>query len=337
MEQNDLALLYALRAGLEGDHLAAATDLSVDQIKARLVAMTKTGELRARGFFTRHWALTPQGEAAVAKHEQSTRISLSSEGLRRVDPSLPFEANASWKEAICVNLAVDPDALRPLVPKVFDLDVAAGSAWVSLTVSRLADFGVGRLPSPLRLNFYQATYRAHVLYRNVDGQTRRGCYFVRSDTNSPLMSATANLLPEFRAHRCGTVPIVMARDGDTLVLTVDSVGDPSGKVVLLLDEKDAPDDRLQTTSRFGSLADAREVIVDFLDAYAWEPETSEVYVLSIARGEWRLKSPRIIDAYLGYASDGPFPKGTARLDSVFTFKDVPYQWLPLVKEKVIGR
>ncbi len=103
------------------------------------------------------------------------------------------------------------------------------------------------------------------------------------------------------------------------------------------DHGTAPGDRLQPGSRFGSLADAREVIVDFLDAYAWEPETSEVYVLSIARGEWRLKSPRIIDAYLGYASDGPFAKGKAKLDSVFTFKDVPYQWLPLVKEKVIGR
>jgi hypothetical protein len=144
------------------------------------------------------------------------------------------------------------------------------------------------------------------------------------------------MLPEFRAHRCGTVPIVMARNGDHLLLTVDSLADPSGKVVLLLDENAAPDDRLQPGSRFRDLAEARSLIVDFHDAYAWEPTTREVYVLSIRRGEWRLRVPRVVDAYLGYATDGPFAQGAARLDSVFTFRDVPYQWLPLVKEKVLA-
>jgi hypothetical protein len=337
MDDRDLALLCALRAGLADDALAAAADLDDDQIKRRLKALAASGHVMSHGLFRKHWSLSPEGGRALSTWEEAATVSLAAEGLRRVDPSLPFEANASWKEAICLNLAVTPEALRPLVPAVFELDVAAGSAWVSLTVSRLADFGVGRLPRPLRMNFYQATYRAHVLYRNVDGELRRGCYFVRSDTSSPLMSQAANLLPEFRAHHCGTVPIVMARDGEQLLLTVDSHDDPSGKVVLVLDEKDAPSDRLQPESRFRDLGEARSIIVDFLDAYAWEPRTSEVYVLSIRRGEWRLRAPRIVDAYVGFASDGPFPKGTARLDSVFTFRDVPYQWLPLVKEIVVGR
>lgn len=339
LDDHDLALLSALRVGLAEDALGPAADLVNDQIRPRLDKLVSRDLVAARGLFRRRWSLTPRGIEALAawEHATSTAVSLHAEGLRRVDPSLPFEANASWKEAICVNLAVEPDALRPLVPTVFELDCAAGSAWVSLTVSRLADFGVGRLPRPLRMNFYQATYRAHVLYRDVAGQVRRGCYFVRSDTSSPLMSQVANLLPEFRAHRCGTAPIVMARNGDHLLLSVDSFDDPAGKVVLLLDEKDAPDDRLQPTSAFADLPAARTVLVDFLDAYAFEPETNEVYVLSIRRGEWRLRAPRVIDAYLGYASAGPFPPGTVRLDSVFTFRDVPYEWLPLVKEKLLPR
>jgi hypothetical protein len=336
MDDRDLALLCALRAGLSAEALGPAADLDDDQIKRRLDVLQKAGHVASHGLFRKRWAISNGGQAALARWEEAATISLAAEGLRRVDPSLPFEANASWKEAICVNLAVSPEALRPLVPSVFELDLAADSAWVSLTVSRLADFGVGRLPRPLRMNFYQATYRAHVRYRNVDGELRRGCYFVRSDTSSPLMSQVANMLPEFRAHRCGTVPIVMARNGDHLLLTVDSLADPSGKVVLLLDENAAPDDRLQPGSRFRDLAEARSVIVDFHDAYAWEPTTSEVYVLSIRRGEWRLRVPRVVDAYLGYATDGPFAQGAARLDSVFTFRDVPYQWLPLVKEKVLA-
>src|SRR5262245_45467558 len=154
---------------------------------------------------------------------------------RREAPTLPFAANTVWAEAVCVNVALDPAALRPLVPPVFDLDLYAGKAFVSLTASRLKDFGVGRVPRALRMNFYQATYRAHVRYTDFGGRRLRGCYFVRSETNSRVMSLTANLLPEFRAHRCGTCPILMARSGDHLLLTVDPADDPAGKVVLLLD------------------------------------------------------------------------------------------------------
>src|SRR5205823_9816797 len=145
------------------------------------------------------------------------------------------DANTVWAEAIAVNYHLDPAALRPLVPAVFDLDLYAGKAFVSLTASRLKDFGVGWLPAALRMNFYQATYRAHVTYTDFRGRRLRGCYFVRSETNSRLMSLTANLLPEFRAHHCSTHPILMVRNGDHFLLTVDSGEDLAGKVVLLLD------------------------------------------------------------------------------------------------------
>ena len=47
-------------------------------------------------------------------------------------------------------------------------------------------------------------------------------------------------------------------------------------------------------------------------------------------------SPAVLDAYLGFVDHGPFPKGSAEIDSVLYFRDVPYRWLPLIKEKVRG-
>ena len=44
-----------------------------------------------------------------------------------------------------------------------------------------------------------------------------------------------------------------------------------------------------------------------------------------------------VDYYLGYFSSGPFPLGSATLDSVFYFRNVPYRWLPLLKEKIKHR
>src|SRR5262245_57775173 len=203
---------------------------------------------------------------------------------RRESPSLPFEANTVWAEAVCANVALDPAALRPLVPAVFDLDLYGGKAWVTLTASRLKDFGVSRLPRALRMNFYQATYRAHVSYTDFRGRRLRGCYFVRSETNSRVMSLTANLLPEFRAHRCGTCPILMARRGDHLLLTVDSA-DAAGKVVLVLDVA-RPRAGMPPASRFPSVPEARGLLVDFYDAFSYDPAAGAVLILQIDRGGW---------------------------------------------------
>jgi uncharacterized protein YqjF (DUF2071 family) len=306
---------------------------------AVLAALIGDGLLEPRG--ARH-AVTQKGRDYLDRVLEGIESQLAPDApeyirrYRREEPSLPFEANTVWAEALCVNLAVAPEALRPLVPAVFDLDLYRGSAFVSLTASRLKDFGVGWLPRALRMNFYQATYRAHVTYTDFRGRTVRGCYFVRSETNSHVMSLTANLLPEFKAHRCRTCPIFLARQGDHLLLSVDSGDDPAGKVVLVLNTG-RPLPAMPLGSVFSTVRDAQAFIVEFHDAFSYDPDSEEVYYLQIDRGAWEIQVFEPVDYYLGYAAAGPFPAGAARLDSVFYFRDVPYRWLPLVKEKVRHR
>jgi len=52
---------------------------------------------------------------------------------RREKPSLPFEADTIWAEAICVNVRLPPDALRPLVPQFFCLDLIP-SSWLATAI-----------------------------------------------------------------------------------------------------------------------------------------------------------------------------------------------------------
>ncbi|MEX2315616.1 MAG: DUF2071 domain-containing protein [Pirellulales bacterium] len=262
--------------------------------------------------------LTPDDPAYVARYRQAK-------------PSLPFAANTVWEHAICANVRVRPEALRPLIPPQFDLDLHDGWAYVSLTASRLKDFGAGPVPRALRKNFYQATYRAHVVFTDFRGRKSRGCYFVRSETNSQIMSLVANLLPEFKAHHCSTYPILMARQGDHLLLSVDSGDDPAGKVVLVLDAA-RPLDRMPDGSCFRSIDEAYSFIVDFYDAFSYDPRTNEVFILGIERGDWHIQVLEPVDYYLGYIAAGPLA-GHAELDSVFYFRDTPYRWLPLLKER----
>jgi uncharacterized protein YqjF (DUF2071 family) len=229
-----------------------------------------------------------------------------------------------------------PDALRRLIPSQFDLDLYEGHAFVSLTASRLKNFGVGRLPAAARMNFYQATYRAHVTFTDFRGRTIRGCFFVRSETNSHLMSLTANLLPEFKAHQCATHPILMAKQGDHLLLSVDSGDDPAGKVVMVLDTSRQLE-QMPDGSVFRSVGDAYDFIVEFHDAFSYNPETGDVFILRIERGPWNIRIHQPVDYFLGFFEEGPFPANACQLDSVFYFTETPYRWLPLVTEKIPSR
>jgi hypothetical protein len=183
------------------------------------------------------------------------------------------------------------------------------------------------------MNFYQATYRAHVTYTDFRGARRRGCYFVGSHTNSALMSLAANLLPEFRAHHCATYPIVMARRGPHLVLTVDAADDAAAQLVLVLDTAhDRP--TMPSTSVFPSREAAYAFLVDFYDAFSYDPAAGEVFLLQVDRGDWQIQVVEPVDYYAGYLAAGPFAPGTAALDSVFYFRDTPYRWLPLLRERL---
>ena len=117
---------------------------------------------------------------------------------------------------------------------------------------------------------------------------------------------------------------------------MDSGDDPAGKVVLLLDTA-SPLSGMPSGSVFPSVKEAYDFLVDFYDAFAYDPESAEVFLLQIDRGDWHLQVYQPVDHYLGYFSDGPFPAGSAALDSVFYFRDVPYRWLPLLKEKIKHR
>ena len=337
LDEISLAILVACQqrgalSATELTHFIAARGQDLEEAVASLMA---GGLLAAKGD---RWAVTRRGSAWLDQLLEQIESQLTPDDpqyvarYRRLQPSLPFAANTVWAEAVCVNIRVRPEALRRLVPAPFDLDLYKDWGFVSLTASRLKQFGLGMLPRALRMNFYQATYRAHVTFTDFRGRRLRGCYFLRSETNSHVMSLTANLLPEYTAHRCNTYPILMVRNGGHFILTVDTGSDPAGKVVLVLDTS-LQRDALPPSSCFPSMQAAYEYIVDFYDAFSSDPVTGEVIILRIERGPWHVRLPEVVDHYLGFIHDGPFPAGSAELDSVFYFQNTPYRWLPLMKER----
>ena len=175
------------------------------------------------------------------------------------------------------------------------------------------------------MNFYQATYRAcHV--QGLSGPPNARLLLCPQQDQLAADEPGGESPAEFRAHHCSTCPILIARQADRLLVTVDPQGDGAGKVVLVLDDSRTLE-RLPDGSIFPSIEEAHGFLVNFYAAFSYDPDTRDVSILRIDRGDWNIRVLRPTDYYFGFISDGPFPYGAAQLDSIFYFRNTAYRWL----------
>jgi uncharacterized protein YqjF (DUF2071 family) len=250
-----------------------------------------------------------------------------------VCPSLPILAaiRTEWIEALSMNYAVDPGALARLLPAPLEPEVHRGRAWVQVLMSSLRDLRPQGLPSPFGVCFYQVSYRAAVSYVTRDGVRRRGGYFVRSETNNPVMRAVGNRLVEFKFHDFGAAEVVMVRDGPRLNVGVDSVR-PGGRIFATIDT--TPKDDPPPGSIWTSLDDLQHPLVDCYDALGVDRDEGWLYVLTIDRDTWQARFVTPEALYCEYFDTGALGGGAAVLDSVLHFERCAYRWRPLRRERL---
>jgi uncharacterized protein YqjF (DUF2071 family) len=247
-------------------------------------------------------------------------------------PSVPWltQVQTVWVEALSLNYAVSPQVLSRLLPAPLEPELHRGSAWVQVLMSSLREMRPQGLSGLLGINFYQVSYRAAVRYRNAEGHWRRGGYFVRSETNDPLMRRIGNTLTEFKFHEFGEADMVMAREAERLTFAVDPLPDfPGGRLVGMLDTKPLP--VAPPGSVWPSLEALHEPLVECYDAFG--VADGYVYVLTIDRAPWNARFVRPVELYCEYMEEGALA-GHARLDSVLHLRECPYRWRPLRRERI---
>jgi uncharacterized protein YqjF (DUF2071 family) len=316
----------ALLGRLEGSGVARAAGARV------LAALTAAGLVAEQAGALR---LTAQGHAALhevhAALARAQDVSPSTRGMEEC-PSVPWltQVQTVWVEALSLNYAVSPQALAKLLPAPLEPELHRGSAWVQVLMSSLREMRPQGLSGLLGFNFYQVSYRAAVRYRNAEGGWRRGGYFVRSETNDPLMRRIGNTLTEFKFHEFGDADMVMAREGVRLTFAVDPrPAFPGGRLVGVLDTQPLP--VAPAGSVWPSLEALHEPLVECYDAFG--VADGYVYVLTIDREPWNARFVRPVELYCEYMQDGALA-GHARLDSVLHLRECPYRWRPLRRERV---
>jgi uncharacterized protein YqjF (DUF2071 family) len=85
---------------------------------------------------------------------------------------------ARWRWLLMLNYRIDPEVLRPLVPRGTELDLWRGNAYVSMVGFRFLDTRVKGCRIPFHVNFDEVNLRFYV--RRFDGSRwRRGVVFVK--------------------------------------------------------------------------------------------------------------------------------------------------------------
>lgn len=340
----EVAALTALAGapeGLDGARLLAVLEdagLTVDAAVSAVERVVADGRAATEGSV---FVLSGDGARALLAFHGELEAALDPSptvaGMEEC-ASIPWltSVQTHWIDAVSLNYAVDPERLRPLLPPPLEPEVFRGSAWVQVLASRLREMRPQGTPSLFGVNFHQVSYRAAVRYPSAHcpGGHRRGGYFVKSETDHPVMRAVGNALVEFRFHGFGLADVSLDRRSEQLRFCVRSretglIGEGGGAIDVTLDVREGH--RAGPRSVWPDLASLKEPLVDCCDAFGVDPD-GWIYVLTIDREPWRERFAKVEHAYVEWLERGPL--APARLDSaLFIPEPCAYRWRPLRRER----
>jgi uncharacterized protein YqjF (DUF2071 family) len=231
-------------------------------------------------------------------------------------PKHPVAMRTVFRRCVLANFAIDADTMRRALPAPIEPDIIRGEAYVSVVIADMVKMRPAFLPPLFGVTYNQIVYRAVVRCAG-----ERGVHFLRSDADSPLMCALGNWLTFFRFH----VADVRWRDEEGLthldLISADGRGDIHATYDVAGSTRSLPQ-----SSRFPSLPEAQTFLVELYSAFGKDPRGRTCRV-RIDRGAWDLAVVTDARADYGFMRNGaPFANASARLDSVFYVRNLPYYW-----------
>ena len=111
--------------------------------------------------------------------------------------TLPIFLSAEWRKLIMVNYEVDPEILKPYLPKGTELDLYQGKCLVSLVGFMFLETRILGVKFPFHKNFEEFNLRFYVRYLE-NGVWKRGTVFISEIVPKYMIPLVANTL--YREH-----------------------------------------------------------------------------------------------------------------------------------------
>ncbi len=241
---------------------------------------------------------------------------------------LPVTMKTTFQDLLLLTYSVPPALLAEQLPAYIHPYIRNGLSYISIVVGNMRGMRLASFPEFLGTNYYQIVYRAVVCLRDLAGQERIGVFFLRSDSNDPVMSYFGNRLTEFRFHYFRTGAIALFQRNQELLVSVKTA-DGQGDLVAYLHNL-GPAEHFQPTEGFATVADEKNTLVQLFHAYAYDPLHAVVYDLEIERGEWSLQRLEMRDSFSAFFQEQPFSLDVARPVSHVYIQECSYIWKPVV-------
>jgi uncharacterized protein YqjF (DUF2071 family) len=241
---------------------------------------------------------------------------------------LPITMETTFQDLLLLTYAVPPSLLAAQLPDYIHPYIRNGESYISIVVGNMRGMRADPLPEFLGTNYYQVVYRAVVCLHDLQDNQHIGVFFLRSDSNDPVMSYFGNHLTEFRFHYFHTGAIALYRRNQELLVSVQTA-DKHGDLLAHL-RTHGPAEHLAPAPGFTSVEEEKTTLVQLFHAYAYHPSQQVVYDLEIERGEWHLHRLEMLDSFSAFFMEHPFTPDTAHPISHVYIQECNYIWKPMV-------
>ncbi len=241
--------------------------------------------------------------------------------------ALPIKAH--FRASLVLAYAVPAPVLRPLLPAGLTLDTYGNFGFLAIALVETRDLRPSHIPARLGMSFFLSGYRIFTRYRTTLGRTLRGLRILRSDTNRLSMQLLGNLLTHYHYERSQFRVQSSERKYEVQVTTSDGLADLHIEADLSTQSVALPGG-----SPFSDLKEARKFAGPLPFTFDYERQTHSIIRVEGVRQQWNPRPVSVIVHQNTFLEQDPFRGAGAILANAFFLEDVPYSWLPGIRERL---
>lgn len=229
----------------------------------------------------------------------------------------PFAVDAWFDRSCTLTFALPKDQISAELPDCLTPDTFEDRwGFVAVAVVQTRRLRPSGFPKFLGSDFILVGYRYFVRYKSVSGQTLRGLYILRSETDKARMEWLGNLLTRYR----------YVRTDIQLTESVNQLRVESSQTGLLIELQlpVAPPAILPEQSPFHSWSEARRFSGPLPFTFSTDREQNRVSIVEGVRSHWQPQPVRVLRHQIPFLQQPRFQN--ARLANAFVVQNVPYHW-----------
>ena len=100
---------------------------------------------------------------------------------------------ANWEQIIMANYEIDPEVLKPFLPKGVEIDLFNNKCYISLVGFMFKNTKIFNIPIPFFGNFEEINLRFYVVKKEKN-KIKRGVVFINETIPYPIVAWVANKL-----------------------------------------------------------------------------------------------------------------------------------------------